>query len=74
MSFGAIREILLLQERRLFNEIFDRTSRDVSETTTQIYGIGQVPKHIMECIAVSALVGAALVPGTHAAGTGVWLG
>lgn len=73
-SFGAIREILLLQDRRLFNEIFDRTNGDVSETTAQIYGIGQVPKHIMECIAVSALVGAALVPGTHAAGTGVWLG
>jgi ATP-binding cassette, subfamily B, bacterial PglK len=73
-SFGAIREILLLKDRRLFNEIFRRTSGDVSNTNVRIYVIGQIPKHVMECIAVSALVGAALVPSTHAGGMGSWLG
>jgi ATP-binding cassette, subfamily B, bacterial PglK len=73
-SFGAIREILLLRDRQLFKAIFERSSADVSETNAQIHRIGQIPKHVMECIAVSALVGAALVPSTHAGGMGAWLG
>jgi ABC-type multidrug transport system fused ATPase/permease subunit len=73
-SFGAIREILLLRDRQLFNAIFERSSEDVSETNAQTHRIGQIPKHVMECIAVSALVGAALVPNTHAGGMGAWLG
>jgi ATP-binding cassette, subfamily B, bacterial PglK len=73
-SFGAIREILLLRDRQMFEAIFERSSGDVSETNAQLHRIGQIPKHVMECIAVSALVGAALVPGTHAGGMGAWLG
>jgi HlyD family secretion protein len=73
-SFGAIREILLLQDRRFFHETFERTSRDVSETAAHIHVVGQVPKHVMECVAVSALVGAALAPGARNAGMGSWLG
>lgn len=73
-TFGAIREILLLRDPRLFQEIFERTSSDVSRTTAQIHVVGQVPKHVMECLAVSALVGAALMLGTRNAGMGPWLG
>jgi ABC-type multidrug transport system fused ATPase/permease subunit len=73
-SFGAIREVLLLRDHRLFEAIFERSSTDVSETNARTHRIGQIPKHLMECIAVAALVGAALVPSTHAGGMGAWLG
>jgi ABC-type multidrug transport system fused ATPase/permease subunit len=68
-SFGAIREILLLQSRRLFSDGFDRATRGVSETTADIFAVGQIPKHVMECTAVSVLVGVALV--TYAQGEGM---
>jgi ATP-binding cassette, subfamily B, bacterial PglK len=73
-SFGAIREILLLQNRRLFSEGFDRTTRDVSETTAHIFAVGQIPKHVMECTAVSVLVGIALLTDAQGEGMGSWLG
>jgi ATP-binding cassette, subfamily B, bacterial PglK len=73
-SFGAIREILLLQNRRLFSEGFDRTTRDVSQTTAHIFAVGQIPKHVIECMAVSVLVGVALVAYAHGEGMVSWLG
>lgn len=73
-SFGAIREILLLHDRRTFHAAFERTSAEVAHTNTQIHLLGQAPRHFMECLAVSALVAAALLPGSHNAGTGSWLG
>lgn len=73
-SFGAIREILLLQNPRLFSRDFERTTRDVSETTAHIFALGQIPKHVMESAAVSVLVGAALVTDAQGEGMGSWLG
>jgi ATP-binding cassette, subfamily B, bacterial PglK len=73
-SFGAIREILLLQNRHLFSEDFDRTTRDVAETTAHIFAVGQIPKHVMECTAVSVLVGVALLTNAQGGGMGSWLG
>ena len=73
-SFGAIREILLLRDGRLFSEGFERTTRDVSETTAHIFAVGQIPKHVIECTAVSVLVGVALVTSTHGERMGSWLG
>lgn len=73
-SFGAIREILLLQNRNLFSEDFDRTTRDVAETTAHIFAVGQIPKHVMECTAVSVLVGVALLTNAQGGGMGSWLG
>jgi ATP-binding cassette, subfamily B, bacterial PglK len=73
-SFGAIREILLLQDRRLFYDTFERASRDVSDFGVQVHAAAQIPKHVMECVAVAALVGTALVVGTRSEGMGPWLG
>jgi ABC-type multidrug transport system fused ATPase/permease subunit len=73
-SFGAIREILLLQNRHLFSDGFDRATREVSETTADIFAVGQIPKHVMECTAVSVLVGVALVTDAQGNGMGSWLG
>lgn len=73
-SFGAIREILLLQDRRLFYESFERASRDVAHAGGRVHAAAQIPKHVMECVAVAALVGTALVVGTRSEGVGPWLG
>jgi len=73
-SLGAIREIILLRDRRFFHETFERSNRDVTETAAHVHIAGQIPKHVMECVAVSALVGAALVLATHNSGIGPWLG
>jgi ATP-binding cassette, subfamily B, bacterial PglK len=73
-SFGAIREILLLQDRRVFHETFERASQDVSNAGVHVHAAAQLPKHVMECVAVAALVGTALVVGTRSDGMGPWLG
>jgi HlyD family secretion protein len=73
-SFGAIREILLLQDRRFFHNTFARMSREVSEAAAHIHSAGHIPKHVMECVAVSALVCAALVLDTRNVGMGPRLG
>jgi HlyD family secretion protein len=73
-SFGAIREILLLRDKRAFEETFERRSDEVADIKARVHLFGQVPKHVMECVAVSALVAAALVPSIHNGGMGSWLG
>ena len=65
-SFGAIKEILLLEDRRVFHEGFERVSRDISEADARIQFFGQTPRYIMECLAVSGLVGIALALGGDA--------
>ena len=73
-SFGAIREILLLRDRRRFHETFEQASRDVSSAGAQVYAAAQIPKQVMECAAVAALVGTALVVGTGSESKGPLLG
>lgn len=73
-SFGAIREILLLRDRRVFHETFEQASRDVSSTAAEVYAAAQIPKQVMECAAVAVLVGTALVVGTGGENRGPLLG
>ena len=73
-SLGAIKEVLLLQDRGLFSREFEHTTRNVSETACHIHHLGQTPKHIMECLAVTALVGSALLLDGSDLGAGAWLG
>lgn len=73
-SFASIRDILLLTDRHTFRDDFDRFGREASESLARIQAAGQVPKHIMECAAVAALVGVALVIGSRGDGAGAWLG
>ena len=72
-SFGAIREILLLEDRQVFRQGFERVSRVISEADWRIQFFGQTPRYVMECLAVSALVGIALALGGDAR-AGNWLG
>lgn len=73
-SLGAIREILLLQDRRLFHDTFARASAQVADAEVHVLAAAQVPKHVIECVAVAALVGTALVAGAQRGGMGPWLG
>lgn len=73
-SLGAIKEVLLLQDRGVFSRGFEQTTRSVSETACHIHHLGQTPKHIMECLAVTALVGIALLLNAGDLGAGAWLG
>jgi HlyD family secretion protein len=73
-SFGAIREVLLLQDRRPFQESFERVSDDVSNAAMHVHAAAQIPKHVMECVAVAALVGTALVVAIRGDGMLPWLG
>ena len=72
-SFGAIKEILLLEDRGLFRRGFERVSRIISQADSRIQFFGQIPRYIMECLAVTALVGIALALGGNAR-AGDWLG
>ena len=73
-TLGAIKEVLLLQDRGLFSRGLEHTTRSVSDTACHIHHLGQTPKHIMECLAVSALVGIALLLNGGEMGAGAWLG
>lgn len=73
-SLGAIKEVLLLQDQRFFQETFRAANRQLSEFNAHIHVVGQLPKHVMECVAVSGLVGAALVVAARGGATGSWLG
>jgi ABC-type multidrug transport system fused ATPase/permease subunit len=73
-SFGAIKEIIILQVHKFFRDSFERASRGVSRSTANSHLVGQSPKHVMESVAVAGLVGLALVLGDREEGAGPWLG
>jgi HlyD family secretion protein len=73
-SFSLIKEILLLADRRPFLESFDRASAAAARTAACIQLAAQLPKYIMECLGVAALVGAALLLGGQPGGMAASLG
>jgi ABC-type bacteriocin/lantibiotic exporter with double-glycine peptidase domain len=73
-SFGAIKEIIVLQVQSFFRDTFERTSRALSLAAAHSQVVGQSPRHLMECVAAAGLVGLALVLGGHDPGVGPWLG
>jgi ATP-binding cassette, subfamily B, bacterial PglK len=73
-SFAAIREVLLLRGQRFFSDTVSETGRDLARINAHIYFVGQTPKHLMECVAVSGLVGGALIVSARSESMGAWLG
>jgi ATP-binding cassette, subfamily B, bacterial PglK len=73
-SFGAIREIIVLQVQGFFRSRFERASRDFLGATAHAQIVGQSPRHLMECVAAAGLVSVALVLSAGAGGLGPWLG
>lgn len=73
-SFSAIRELLLLEDRRVFLDAFRRTSEQAARTTAHVQVVALLPKHIMEGFGAVALVGAALVFSGRGGGMSASLG
>src|SRR6185437_13516452 len=73
-SFSAIREILLLEDRKVFLERFAQTSEQAARTGAHIQVVAQLPKYIMEGFGAVALVGAALAFATRGGGMAASLG
>jgi ATP-binding cassette, subfamily B, bacterial PglK len=73
-SFGAIKEIIVLQVQSFFRARFERASRAFLLAAAHSQILGQGPRHIMESVAAAGLVGLALVLGGREGGIGPWLG
>jgi ABC-type bacteriocin/lantibiotic exporter with double-glycine peptidase domain len=73
-SFGAIKEIIVLQAQNFFRSRFERASKFFSLAAAHSQVVAQNPRHLMECVAAVGLVGLALVLGGREDGVDPWLG
>jgi ATP-binding cassette, subfamily B, bacterial PglK len=73
-SFGAIKEIIVLQVQGFFSRRFEGTSREFLSAAARTQLVGQSPRHLMECVAAAGLVSLALILGARSDGVGGWLG
>jgi ABC-type bacteriocin/lantibiotic exporter with double-glycine peptidase domain len=73
-SFGAIKEIIVLQAQNFFRGRFERASKSYSLAAAHSQVVAQNPRHLMECVAAVGLVGLALVLSGREDGVGPWLG
>jgi ATP-binding cassette, subfamily B, bacterial PglK len=73
-SFGAIKEIIVLQAQNFFRGRFERASKSFSLAAAHTQVVTQNPRHLMECVAAVVLVGLALVLSSRENGVGPWLG
>jgi HlyD family secretion protein len=73
-SFGAIKEIIVLQAQGFFRAKFARASRAFLRAATQTQIVAQSPRYVMECVAAAGLVGLALVLVGRDGGVGPRLG
>ena len=73
-SFGAIKEISVLQVQGFFCRQFAQSSREFLRAAARTQLVGQSPRHLMECVAAAGLVSLALVLGARGGGLGGWLG
>jgi HlyD family secretion protein len=73
-SFGAIKEIIVLQVQDFFRRRFERASKSFSLAAAHSQVAAQNPRHLMECVAAVGLVGLALVLSGREGGIGPWLG
>jgi ATP-binding cassette, subfamily B, bacterial PglK len=73
-SLGAIKEILVLRIQDFFRGNFERSSQGAARAAAHTQLVGQIPKHVMECVAVAGLVTVALLAGNRSDGIGPWLG
>src|SRR5450631_4402125 len=73
-SFGAIKEIIVLQAQNFFRGRFERASKSYALAAAHSQVVAQNPRHLMECVAAVGLVGLALVLAGRENGVGPWLG
>jgi ABC-type bacteriocin/lantibiotic exporter with double-glycine peptidase domain len=73
-SFGAIKEIIVLQAQNFFRGRFERASRSFSLAAAFSQVVAENPRYFMEFVAAVGLVGLALVLSGREEGVGPWLG
>jgi ATP-binding cassette, subfamily B, bacterial PglK len=73
-SFGAIKEIIVLQAQNFFRGRFERASQSFSLAAAFSQVVAENPRYFMECVAAVGLVGLALVLSGREEGVGPWLG
>jgi ATP-binding cassette, subfamily B, bacterial PglK len=73
-SLAAIKEILVLRIQDFFRGSFERSSRAAARAAAHTQLAAQIPKNVMECVAVAGLVTVALLVGSRPDGIGPWLG
>ena len=73
-SFGAIKEIIVLQAQNFFRGRFERASKSFSLAAALSQVVSDHPRYLMECVAAVGLVGLALVLAGREHGVGPWLG
>jgi len=71
-SFGAIREITLMQVRDFFVQRFAEQCRMIAHAAANTLAISQSPRYVLECITVISLVAIALYLHSHTA-AGPWI-
>jgi HlyD family secretion protein len=72
-SFGAIKEIIVLQGQRFFVDRFARSCRSISGSNASTLAIAQTPRRVVECLVVAVLVGIALLLSSGGNGIRPWL-
>lgn len=72
-SFGAIKEIIVMQQQDYFIEKSARSCRAISRTMADTAAISQAPKQILESLVVGGLVAVALFLSGHEMASGPWL-
>jgi ATP-binding cassette, subfamily B, bacterial PglK len=60
-SLAAIRDVIILRIDSFFRASFEQSSRAVARAAAHTQLLGQIPRHVMECVAVVGLVALALV-------------
>lgn len=73
-SFGAIKEITVLQAQGFFGARFAQLSGEFLRAATYSQLIAQAPRHLMECTAAAGIVAGGLVLGSRSTGLADWLG
>ena len=72
-SFGAIKELIVLQAQRSFVVKFARCCQSISRTIVNTFAISQSPRHVLECVTACVLVGVALYLSDRGDGVGPWI-
>jgi ABC-type multidrug transport system fused ATPase/permease subunit len=73
-SFGAIKELILLQTAGFFGSRLERISKALAAAVAHNELVTQIPRPLMECVAVAGFVGVALVLAGRNDGVGPWVG
>jgi ATP-binding cassette, subfamily B, bacterial PglK len=73
-SLAAIREIIILKVHDFFRSSFEQSSWAVARAAAHTQLLGQIPRYVMECVAVVGIVALALLAGGGELGLGPRLG